>query len=114
MVMKNLKRQNVIQLLLLIAILVVINILSNYVFTRIDMMQEKRYSLSNSSKQLASTLNDIVFFRIYLEGDLPPGFNKLKNSMREMLDEFRVYAGDKIDYEFIDPSANPDEKEKVK
>jgi ABC-2 type transport system permease protein len=99
-------------MLLLVGILITVNVLSGFVFTRIDMTQEKRYSLSPSSKELARKLDDIVFFRVYLEGELPPGFNKLKNSMREMLDEFKVYAGDKIDYEFIDPSENPDEKQK--
>ncbi len=110
---KNAKRQSLIQLILLLAILIIANVLSNYLFTRIDMTQEKRYSLSSSSKELASRLPDIVYFRIYLEGELPPGFTKLKNSMREMLDEFKVYSGDKIEYEFIDPSANHDEKQKV-
>ena len=75
------------------------------------MTQEKRFTLSHSSKQLAKNLEDIVFFKIYLDGDLPPGFNRLKNSLKELLDEFRVYSGDNIDYEFIDPSANTPENE---
>ena len=113
MAVRNIKKQSLLQLLLLVSILVVLNILSRYVFSRFDMTQEKRFTLSQSSKQLAKNLKDIVFFKIYLEGDLPPGFNRLKNSLKEMLDEFRVYSGDNIDYEFIDPSANKDEKEKM-
>ncbi len=77
------------------------------------MTQEKRYSLSNSSKELAKNLDDIVFFRFYLNGDLPPGFNRLKNSAREILDEYRVYSGDNIGYEFIDPTTDPDEKARL-
>lgn len=113
MAVRNIKKQSLLQLLLLVSILVVLNILSRYVFSRFDMTQEKRFTLSQSSKQLAKNLKDIVFFKIYLEGDLPPGFNRLKNSLNEILDEFRVYSGDNIDYEFIDPSANKDEKEKM-
>jgi ABC-2 type transport system permease protein len=108
----SVKRQSITRLFLLIAIIIVANILSNFLFTRIDMTSEKRFSLSTASKDLARGLKDVVFFRIYLEGDLPPGFNKLKNSMREMLDEFRVYANGNIDYEFIDPAANADEQQR--
>lgn len=110
---KSLKRQSIVQLLLIIGILIFSNILAQFVFTRIDMTQEKRYSLSDSSKELSKNLKDIVYFRIYLDGDLPPGFLKLRNNLKEMLDEFRVYSNDNIEYEFIDPSANPNEKERT-
>ena len=110
---RNTKRQSIIRMLLLLGILIFVNIIAQFVFKRIDMTQEKRYSLSQSSKDLAKGLDDIVYFRIYLDGDLPPGFIKLRNSLKEMLDEFRIYSNDNIEYEFIDPSANPDEKQRV-
>jgi len=62
---------------------------------------------------MAKKLDDVVYLKIYLEGDLPPGFRRLRNSVREILDEFRVYSGSNIEYEFIDPSANPNEKERM-
>ena len=113
MAIRNIKKQSLLQLILLVSILVLLNVLSRFVFSRVDMTQEKRFTLSSSSKQLSKDLKDIVFFKIYLDGDLPPGFNRLKNSLKELLDEFRVYSGDNIEYEFIDPSASSDEKEKM-
>ncbi len=110
---RSIKQQSIIQLFLILAIVVLINVLAQFAFTRLDMTQEKRYSLSQSSKDLATHLDDIVYFKIYLAGDLPPGFLKLRNSLKEMLDEFRVYSKDNIEYEFIDPNSNPNEKERV-
>ncbi len=110
---RSAKSQSIIRMVLLLGILVLVNVIAQFAFKRIDMTQEKRYSLSNSSKDLAKGLDDIVYFRIYLAGDLPPGFLKLKNSLKEMLDEFRIYSNENIEYEFIDPSANPDEKQRV-
>jgi ABC-2 type transport system permease protein len=110
---RNAKRQSIIRLFLLFGILVLLNIIAQFIFERFDMTQENRYSLSESSKDLARELDDIVYFKVYLEGDLPPGFLKLKNSLKEMLDEFRIYSDDNIEYEFIDPSGNPDEKQRV-
>ena len=110
---KNIRKQNIIQLALLVAILLTINILGSYLFTRIDMTAEKRYTLSESSKQITESLSDIIYIKIYLDGELPPGFRRLQNATREMLDEFRIYAGDKIEYEFIDPSQVTDDKSRM-
>ncbi|HNQ00449.1 MAG TPA: Gldg family protein, partial [Bacteroidia bacterium] len=113
MASRNLRNQSILQLLLLLLILVFVNVVASSLFTRFDFTAEKRYSLSQSSKKIASDLKDVVSFKIYLDGDLPPAFKRLRNSTRELLDEYRIYAGENIQYEFIDPSANPDDKERV-
>ena len=56
-------------------------------------------------------LRDEVFFKVYLEGDLPPAFRRLANETKEMLDEFRAYSSN-IQYEFVDPSSNPNSQER--
>ncbi len=108
---KNIKRTNIIQLILGVIILILVNVISYYVFTRLDLTAEKRYSLSPATKKLVKGLNDEVFFKVYLEGDLPSGFRRLANETKEMLDEFRAYS-DNIQYEFVNPSDNPNAKER--
>jgi ABC-2 type transport system permease protein len=108
---KNIKRGNITGVLLGIAIVVLINIISTFINTRIDLTAEKRYSLSPSTKKLLKKLDDVVFFKVYLSGDLPPGFQRLSNETREMLDEFRAYSDD-IQYEFVNPSENPNDKDR--
>jgi ABC-2 type transport system permease protein len=108
---KSIKRGNITGLLLGLAIIVLINVISAFIFTRIDLTAEKRYSLSPATKKLLKKLDDVVFFKVYLCGDLPPGFQRLSNETREMLDEFRAYS-DNIQYQFIDPSENPNTKER--
>ncbi len=108
---KNIKRGNIIRLLLSIAIIILLNIIAAFIFTRFDLTAEKRYSLSPATKTALKNLNDIVFFKIYLFGNLPPGFQRLSNETREMLDEFRAYS-DNIQYEFVDLSKIPNEKDR--
>jgi ABC-2 type transport system permease protein len=84
-------------------------ILTNYFF-RIDLTSENRYSLSESSKKLASKVDDVLFVKVYLEGDFPAGFKRLRQSTKEMLDEFSAYTNGKMQYEFIDPFENADAK----
>jgi ABC-2 type transport system permease protein len=96
--------------IVLIAIIVV-NLISSRVFTRFDLTTEKRYTLSPATKDLLRNLDDIVYFRVYLEGDFPAGFKRLRRATKELLDDFRAYNKN-IQYEFINPSQseNVDER----
>ena len=109
---KGLKGQALLQMGLLTGILLLLNVISSFWFTRIDLTGDKRFNLSEASKKLVANLKDVVFIRVYLEGDFSPGFDRLRTSARELLDELRQYSNGNIEYEFIDPSANPDEKER--
>lgn len=106
---KDLKFNNITQLAAGIIIVVLINVIGSYIFTRFDLTSEKRYSLSSSTKQLLRETDDIVYFKVYLHGDFPAGFKMLSQSTKEMLDEFRAYS-DNIQYEFINPTVSEDAK----
>ena len=87
-----------------------LNTIGSFVFTRFDLTSEKRYTLSDTTKETLRNLDDYVYFKVYLEGDFPAGFKKLRRETKEMLDEFRAYTKF-IDYEFIDPSEGVDRNE---
>lgn len=78
--------------------------LSVFFFFRIDLTSEKRYSISQPTKTLLKKADAPLKVSIYLEGDLNPGFTRLKNSAKNLLDEMSVYAAEGIDMEFINPS----------
>ncbi len=109
----SIKTANLTQFTLGIIIIILLNIIGSYVFTRIDLTSEKRYSLSDATKKMLGDIHDLVFFRVYLEGDFPAGFKRLARETREMLDEMRAYNPN-IEYEFINPSENPDNNERQK
>jgi ABC-2 type transport system permease protein len=102
------KKQQLLRLGILIASLVFLCILSDYFFFRLDLTADKRYTLSPATVEILEQLDDVVFVRVYLDGDLPVGFRKMRNAIAEMLDEFRVPAGYKVHYDFIDPSGIDD------
>ena len=107
---RNFKLQSLTELGLVLGLLILLNlILTNYFF-RIDLTSENRYSLSESSKKLATKVDDVLFVKVYLEGDFPAGFKRLRQSTKEMLDEFSAYTNGKMQYEFIDPFENADAK----
>jgi len=100
-------------LLIALACIALLNFLGSFVFERFDLTAEKRFTLSEATTNQLSQLEDVVFVRVYLEGSLPSEFRELRDASKEMLDEFRAYAGGNLEYEFIDPSASADEKERV-
>ena len=112
MVKKNTtnKKKDLTFLLIAIISIVLLNYIGSFVFERFDLTSEKRYTLSETSQQLAEDLDDIIFIKVYLEGEFPAGFKRLRDETQEMLDEFRAYSNSNIQYEFINPSESPDKK----
>ncbi|MBO7287872.1 MAG: gliding motility-associated ABC transporter substrate-binding protein GldG [Bacteroidales bacterium] len=108
---KNLKKNQLISFAITLIVIVTINIIASFVYTRFDLTSEKRYTLSDTSKEILKNLDDYVYFRVYLEGDFPAGFKKLRKETKEMLDEFRAYSKF-VDYEFINPSESNDAAER--
>ncbi|MCR5013973.1 MAG: gliding motility-associated ABC transporter substrate-binding protein GldG [Bacteroidales bacterium] len=107
---KNLKKSQLTSFFLTLVIIAVVNVIGSYLFTRFDLTSEKRYTLSDTTKEMLRDLDDYVYFKVYLEGEFPAGFKKLRRETKEMLDEFRAYSKF-IDYEFINPAAAGDPAE---
>ena len=86
--------------------LVVVNWLASLYHTRVDLTNEKRFTLSSATKKLLKKLDDEVKVDVFMKGDFPSGFKKLANSTGEVLQEFKELAGKKIQYRFISPEEN--------
>ncbi len=95
-------------------VLVLAALLSSMVSFRADLTSDKRHTLSDQTKEVLAGLEDDIYFQVYLDGDMPVGFKKLKRSVKAMLDEFRMYSDRKVDYLFINPSEADDESERNK
>ncbi|MBI4930461.1 MAG: gliding motility-associated ABC transporter substrate-binding protein GldG [Bacteroidetes bacterium] len=104
------KRKDIIQLFLSIAIIVLVNFIATFFFSRFDLTSDKRYTLSPATKAMLGKLDDIIYFKVYLDGDLPAAFDRLKTSTKEMLDEMRVYSHGNIEYQFINPLESNEKK----
>ena len=101
-----------INLFFMFLILILINVAGSYYFFRLDLTKEKKYSISKETKKIISELDDIIYFKIYLHGDIPIEYKKLENETKYLLEEFRLHS-EFIQYEFIDPSAIENDKYKL-
>jgi len=87
-----------------LVLLVLINLLATRYFFRADLTEEKRYSIKPQTREMLKNLDDVVYIEVFLEGDLNPGFRRFQKSIRETLEEFRIYSGNKVRFTFTDPA----------
>lgn len=105
---KKAKINALLSVIITASILVVLNILNQSFFKRFDLTADKRHSLRDESVQIVNELEDPVFVKVYLEGEFPADFRRLRDALQQTLDELRAYGGTNIQYEFINPSESSD------
>jgi ABC-2 type transport system permease protein len=94
-------------------VLVALNWLASLFHYRIDLTQEKRYTLSEPTKRLLGGLDGPVSIDVFLKGDLKAGAKKLAKSTTELLEQFEEYGKGKIAYRFTDPLTDLNDSDKA-
>lgn len=84
--------------------LILINILSSQFFFRLDLTEEKRYTIHASTREMLENLDDEVYVEVFLEGELNAAFRRFQKAIRETLEMFRIYSGNSVQYSFTDPA----------
>jgi gliding-associated putative ABC transporter substrate-binding component GldG len=92
-------------------IVALINFLSTRRFVRADLTDDKRYTISSSTKKVLKGLDDVVTINAYFSKK-PPRVAQIRQSVRDVLDEYRAFSNN-VQIDFIDP-ATDDETEKQK
>jgi gliding-associated putative ABC transporter substrate-binding component GldG len=92
--------------LLTVGAVVLINLIGTRVFGRVDLTQNKVYTLSDASKDVVRTLPDYLTVRAYISKDPPPEFTNVTQYVRDLLDEYRTYSKGKLRFESLDPSSD--------
>lgn len=94
------KKQNIIQAILVFFIIIVLNILATYLYFRFDLTKEKRFTISNVSKDILDSLNDDIIIEVYFEdSDLPVDLLRYQKVVSEFIKNFSSFSK-KIDLEF--------------
>ncbi|HEY8401916.1 MAG TPA: gliding motility-associated ABC transporter substrate-binding protein GldG [Cytophagaceae bacterium] len=103
------------EFLLLLGILFFLNVIFSNYFFRLDFTEDKRYSISDTGKEMLRKLDDVLYVTVFLDGDLNPGYTRLKKAIEEKLQEFKAYAGNNIQVTFSDPNAeqNPQLRDRL-
>nr|MBC7611644.1 Gldg family protein [Pseudopedobacter sp.] len=85
----NQKKKDILQLIIVLAVIIAVNILSPLSFTRFDFTKEKRYTISPITIQILEHLKAPVTIQVYLEGEFPSGFKRLRNATKDLLSDYK-------------------------
>lgn len=88
----------------MILLAVLLNIIANLFSFRIDLTEEKRYTIKDQTIALLENLDEEVYVEVYLGGELNAGFRRFRKSIEETLEEFSIHSGKRVRYAFTDPA----------
>ncbi len=91
------------QFLLVVAIIIVVNIIASFLYTEVDLTDDQRFTLSESTKAVIAAPDDNITIKVLLDGEFPSGFKRLQSSVKDLMDKLRD-INPNIVYEFEDPS----------
>ena len=89
---------------------ILINMIFSYINFNFDLTSDKRYTISDESKKIIKNLDDKIYIKIYLDGNLPSEFEFFKNSMQTLLKNIRSVNSDFFEFDFNNPNINDTEK----
>jgi gliding-associated putative ABC transporter substrate-binding component GldG len=101
-------KNNLKSLLGILTLVLFLNVLSKGYFHRFDLTKDKRYTLSTTSLNIIKQVQNPLYVKIYLQGDLPADFKRLQSETRDLFEEFKAYNKNII-FEFVNPLENEDE-----
>ncbi len=99
----------IIRTLLVVAVIILINIASNFFHTFIDLTEDKRFTLSDSTVNFIEDVDDIIYVRVLLEGEFPAGFKRLRAATLDRLQQF-ADVNPRLEYKFENPLTGSNEE----
>lgn len=110
--MKNIKARSWFQFGVTVIVIIIAVIAGSFLRIRLDLTEDNRYTLSGPTRKVLEEVKNDIFIQVYLDGEMPIPFKKLKRSVKEMLEEFRIASHKRIDFDFINPSEGNNSKQR--
>jgi gliding-associated putative ABC transporter substrate-binding component GldG len=107
------KRIHIRNLILLVLGLLLLNVLGLVFFKRFDLTKDKRYTLSEPSRDIILFLDSPIVIDVFLEGNFPSEFKRLRSETKQLLEEFQA-VNHNIRFQFIDPMNNQEDPEAIR
>lgn len=106
--MKN-KSEAILYTLIIVVVVLLVNALANMTTASIDLTEEKRFSLSESTKEVIESVEEPLLVRVLLSGDFPAGFEQLEEAIQSLLQQYQSFNSN-IQFVFEDPSEGSNEE----
>jgi gliding-associated putative ABC transporter substrate-binding component GldG len=102
------------QMALVVLIVVLANTAAARHFFRVDLSRDRLYSLDESSKRIAGRLDKPLVVKVYFTPGLEAPYHNHEQFIRDKLEEYRAYAGGRIQIQLVDPDMVPEAAEEAR
>lgn len=93
-------------ILLVIGIVTLVFLLSREFFFRIDLTEDKEFTMSKATKNILHDLDDPITVKAYFSENLPAEFERVKTDFQNLLIEYNSISKGKVNFQFINPGAD--------
>lgn len=100
-------------LLLIIGVIILVNMLGDRFFLRLDFTADKRYTLSKATRDILRNLKEPVTVTAYISEELPQQFAQVRRDFREELIEYSNRSGGRVLFEFVNPNKDEASEQKA-
>jgi gliding-associated putative ABC transporter substrate-binding component GldG len=100
-------------ILLILGIFILVNLVGDRFFLRLDFTADKRFTLSKATKDILGSLKETVTVTAYFSEELPQQFSQLRRDFKETLIEYSNRSNGKVVFEFIDPNKDEATEQKA-
>ena len=83
---RSIRFQDIFRFLVFLLVIVFLNIIASSFFYRVDLTSDQRFTISEATKNLLTSIKKPIYVEVYLEGDFPAGFERLQKAIKETLD----------------------------
>lgn len=94
---------SLVTVMLMVGIVIALNVIGNFFYETFDVTEEKRYTLTDNSREFVAAMEDELFVKVWLAGDLPAGFERMRERTEEILRELRQ-INPSLSFEFRNPN----------
>jgi len=110
--MKKLFQNSISKVVIALVCFLAVNYIAKQWHTRIDLTQDKRYTLSEVSKKTLAKIENPIVIDVLLKGNIPTEFKKLQTETIQLLDEYAA-ANNNIIVNFVNPLEGEEHPESV-
>ncbi len=92
------------KLLIYLIVIVLVNLAGITLFFRMDLTENKIFSLSDVSQEVVSSLSEPLTIKVFFTKNLPAPHNNTERYLRDLLKEYEIHANTFFNYKFYDVS----------
>ena len=93
-----------VKLIVYLIVIVLVNIVGLTLFFRLDLTENRVYSISDASQKVVSTLSEPLTINVFFTKNLPAPYNNTERYLHDLLEEYAIHGNRYFNYTFYDVS----------